>query len=253
MKTIKALVAVAAVVALAGLAQAQTVTYSSSMGSGTYSQTETIGGFQPNNTVVDLTFNAFDTGGGARTLTSVTVETTLSTWGGSFGVQNLSGSTASPVTVKFGATAGLASTDVNLSGLTTSSSTIMAYTQGTSGTLAKYGDEGDTFSVIGPSSGSPKTYSTGLQNVTGNSHIQSYTVDNVGAATFGMTLTANGYQYYTGSNLHEEIDPMSAGGAVTVIYHYTGSPLPVPEPASVGLLVVGGLAVVLRRRFMKKA
>jgi len=241
--------AITAITALATMAFAQgNVTYSYNYGSGTYSQTATIGAYQPNNSEYDLSFNAFDDGGGIRALTSVAVETTLSTWGGSFGVQNLSGSSSSPATVKFGVDGSISSSDVSLKGLTTSSQFIIAYTTGTSPILSPYGQPGDTYTVNGPASSNPKIYDTGMQTVSGSLNTQGYTISNLGSPTFVIAYNSTGYEKYSGGNLQQEINPMYANGSVTVVYNYTGVPFPVPEPATIGLFLIGGLALMLRKR-----
>jgi len=253
MKTIKALAAVAAVVALAGLAQAQTVTYSSSStyssGAGTYSQTATIGEFYPNSSSVELTFNSFNASAG-QSLTSVTIESSLSTWGGSFTVLNLGGTPAASASVQFGTSVNLSSSTSYV--LPSGVSPLTAYTSGSSGILAANGNSGDSYTLNGASAGSPAVSSSGPQSGTTFFYTKGNPFNSMGN-TFNVNFVATGYSSYAGGNVQETINPQLAAGSVKVVYNYSGSPLPVPEPASVGLLVVGGLAVVLRRRFMKKA
>ncbi len=228
------------VVGLTGWAQAYTLV-----------QTKSIDEYQPNHSSSTLDFNYFDTGGGARTLTSVTIETTLETWGGSYSVDNDSVNPTSG-TASMGTTASITSSDPRLAGATT---TLSALTTKTFNLTATTGDptdqynvtgQGDWDTIAGPTKASRVIQSTGVQTLT-------HPGDFTGSGQFTVTYASDAYNDFSGGNVQGAFTARSAQGEVTITYTYSGTELPVPEPVSLALFGIGGLVVALRRRFSKKA
>ena len=221
---------IAVISVLAGLIQAATTT-----------QTQGTGQITPgSDTATTLTFNKFNTALG--TLTEVSLTYTIATWGGSYSVAN--------TTLPLPGTEVTGNAYLGASGYIVGSrvpdaisgNQIVASTSGAFD-LPVNGNGYDL-------TGIPADYSHRISNSGGadadSGDFGLYT----GAGTYTVTFhsgqyaanTSSGAVSYSGTAANSE-------GTLSIVYTYT----PVPEPASLGLFAVGGLALFLRRRFSKKA
>lgn len=231
----KTSIIVAALLVAAGSLQASSIT-----------QTNTFSG-TPNYTSY-LTFNKFDTMGGVRTLTGVTVSIFLLTEAqGRVGVDNDGASSASG-TVTMGTSLNVIKhtgssnpliLDENDEGLSTIYST-------TSKSMSLSADDGDT-----------TTYSTAgldydimnvLESQSSSSIVigSSYWAKYIGTGTFVFDATvaqSTDFSSFGGSQV--QMDPMSARGNVVVRYDF------IPEPATASMMaLVAGIGFLIRRRFI---
>jgi len=194
-----------------------------------------------------LTFNQFDDQGGALQLTSVEVAICLVADGGALRVDNDAEDPASG-TIEFGAQI-LVSSTVSLIDNTFQpifGANDLKATGGTSLNLG--GDDGDqdvggtpNFSWVGDDFGE---YIGGTEQVTHGGFVDSsvhgqYT----GLGTYTITLDADQVASYGSlGGVQALIDPLDTCGTVTVTYNY------IPEPATLSLLALGGVALLRRRR-----
>lgn len=195
---------------------------------GSYSQAFTVNYFQT---------EAANHGLAGSTLNSVTVSYSLESWGSTYTVVNTTvPDSAIHGTAYTGANASIVGSKVpdgiNAAGLISAMSKVMDLAHnGNSDSMNGYAYADRALSRVSDSAAGDKTDydKSGTYTITFNAG-QKYYLDGVGAVT--------------------EIHTASwAQGTLTVTYDYT----PVPEPASMALLGIGGLVVALRRRFGKKA
>lgn len=236
---------IAALIGLTGIAQAVQMSYYNN-GWDKVTQTFDSGEFTPGiDTTYNILFKQFDTKGGKLTLQSVTIEYTLSAFGGYYAVDNDADTTAS-VTVQWGASGRLAangSFDFSLpvgivatSYATLSGSQSLSANQGDATGVYNSGNEGDKYRLDGSDASSPTTASLSKSRTTS---LDGY----LGTENLGFDYIANqassstqvGGVFYSGG-------PASADVTITVTYNY------VPEPTSMALLAIGCAVLGLRRR-----
>ncbi len=217
-------------------------------------QTWTIGQFVPDGTYQSsgaAYFGYFDTLGGTRVLESVTIRSTLVTWGGSFGVDNDS-AIATSGDAAYGTDVSISSFDVRLGGATTALSALTslhvnlgATFGGPTDPAGVWNDTGhsDSTLVYGPvdrAAGEARVgatfIDTGVQTLT-------HPEDFIGWGTYNIQFAATGHESFSGGEVSQEYGSRYAGGSVEIVYNYT-----VPEPTSAGLALLGLAAFGLRRR-----
>lgn len=240
---------VLAALVLAGAAQAATVT-----------QSFTIDEHGPGSLLTpyteNLTFVKFNdlVAPSAGVLNSVTIILSVSTWGGSVANDN-DGLTTASGDVAVGMVGALTSSDVTLLNgrYGTPWASLRANTTGhfdlgvnAGDTASQFDVGGDDYAVLaGP------TDEDSAIDVDANDSVHSVFVDQYdGTGSFVLTFqSVQNLSLLTGGAIWGQTGPMLATGEVTVIYDYT----PIPEPATMALVGIGGLVIGLRRRFAKKA
>lgn len=201
-----------------------------------------------------FTYDQFDTMGGARTLESIEIIVSLSAVGGERTVDNDDSSNGSG-TVEIGVTGGISSTDVSLTNLTAQQIANNIEASTTSGMLSVGPDDGDTeaggtseVSVVGPDA---VTYNAGTATDSDSGFVMpaSWASGNkgyLGTGTFDIEVDYVAFTEFLGfGGIQDAGEPPTNDGEVTVIYNY------VPEPATLGLLGVGGLIALLKPRKRK--
>jgi len=194
-----------------------------------------------------LTFNKFNDMGGALTLLSVYVEVDLDANGGALRCDNDAITPASGA-IEFGAKVDVSSS-VSMIDATFNPIFQSGDVKATGGTtLNLSADDLDTevggtanFSMQGSDYG---YYTGGLASDNDSGYVTSMVFSQyTGTGTYTVTLDASQVANYGSlGGVQAQIDPLTASGEVTVIYTY------IPEPATLSLLVIGGLMITRRRR-----
>lgn len=194
-----------------------------------------------------LTFNQFDDLGGTLTLQSIWVSVSLDAEGGALRCDNDAETPASGA-IEFGAQA-LVSASVPLVDAGLNPIFQPGDVKATGGTtLNLSGDDLDgevggtlNFSYVGSDY---DFYLGGQASDSDDGYVSpSAFAAYIGTGTFTITLDASQVANYGSlGGVQAQIDPLTAGGEVTVVYTYT------PEPAALGLLAMGGL--LARRRLV---
>ena len=206
----------------------------------TITQTETFSG-TPNLTQT-LTFDEFDDQGGALTLLSVEVSVLLNVQGGALILDN-DGEQAAAGSYEFGAKGDISSTDVSLldSAFQPVTAEVQASTDGAFSLDANVGDGANDFDPTPPDG----LQISGLSQSDSDFGFISTTLFSqyIGTGTFDVDADVIQWSDFGGvSGIEWAVTPVTANGNVTVVYNY------VPEPATMSLLAIGGLAVLRRRR-----
>ena len=206
----------------------------------TITQTETFGG-TPNFTQT-LTFDEFDDLGGTLTLTSIQVLVELNVQGGVLVLDN-DGVDPAAGTFEFGGKADISSTDVSLldGAFQPVTAEVEALTAGAFNLTGNVGDGSNDFDPTAPDG----MQVNGLSQTDNDDGFiaASLFAQYIGLSTFDIDLDATQWSDFGGvSGIEWAVTPVTADGEVTVIYNY------VPEPATMGLLSLGGLALLRRRR-----
>ena len=225
----RGLVVVFALLASVSLASAASITQTQLFG-GTPSLQQT------------MTFDEFDDMGGSLILLSVFVSMDLDVAGG-FMVLDNDGEFGASGMYDFGADALLSSSDVSLlnTALLPVLTKLEALTSGAFTLAANDGDALGDFSAIGPDS----LIVTGLSQTDADSGFLADLVEPqfIGTSTFDLVVDATQRSDFGGvGGIEWAVTPVTANGSVTVVYNY------VPEPATMSLLAVGGVAALIRRR-----
>jgi opacity protein-like surface antigen len=206
----------------------------------TISETESFSG-TPNLTQT-LNFDQFDDQGGTLTLQSIQVTISMQVCDGQLVLDN-DGEQAASGTFEFGAKADIASTDVSLvdSTLQPVTAELEAIHTGSFSLDANVGDGLNDYDSSAPDG---MLYTGGTEADSDTGMIASAAFPGyIGTGTYDIDVSATQWSDFGGvSGIEWAVSPVTASGTVTVTYCY------VPEPASMGLLSLGGLALLRRRR-----
>lgn len=230
----KVLISVALVALTSTVASAYTIT-----------QTQNYGGVPDYNQV--LIFNQFDDLGGTLTLQSVYVEVNLTANGGALRCDNDAVEPASGA-IEFGAQVAVGSS-VSMIDAMFQPIFQAGDVKATGGTMLNLAaDDGDeevggtpNFSMAGLDYGFYKggSVSDGDNGIVNSAVYFQY----IGLGTFTVTLDSSQVANYGSlGGVQAQIDPLTTTGTVKVVYTY------IPEPAALGLLAMGGLMFIRRRR-----
>ena len=197
--------------------------------------------------VQTLTFDQFDDQGGTLTLQSIRVDVTLTVTGGSLKTDN-DGAEAASGGVEFGAEV-LLTPSVSMIDSAYQQIIQSGDVKATGGTtLSLSADDGDT-EVGGTAyfsyAGSDYDYYNGTtQNDSDFGYVNSVVFSQyIGTGTFTVDVDADQIADYGAlGGVQAQIDPLNACGCVIITYEY------IPEPATLAMLAIGGLAVLRRRR-----
>ena len=186
---------------------------------------------------VPLTFDYFNNALG--TLDSVTIEVSMSTSGG-FGIVDNDGVDQATVTIETLVQAAASSVDVFMPGAVASTSINANFSLAGEGA----GPDGAAIDGSAPDGATLNvpvgTFSSG---VLGTTAVQRNTF--IGVGTYDIILDAmQETDILVGGGVATGNNPASVDGFVRVIYDYT----PIPEPASLALIGLGGLTLIRRRR-----
>ncbi|MDD5010518.1 MAG: choice-of-anchor E domain-containing protein [Phycisphaerae bacterium] len=216
----------------AGLASAATIT-----------QTQNFSGIP--NISGPLAFNKFNAALG--TLTSIQVGLSLQTSGGQIILDNDSTSLASG-NFQFGAKGSISSSNVSL--IDSSSMPIPGVAPNTanafhSGAFSLAANVGDGVGDYSPSAPDGMSYSGGIETDTKSGYINNTVFGGyTGTGTYNIDYSVIQWlDYGSVSGIEAAFTPVSASGCVTVVYTYD----PVPEPATITLLMIGALTLLKRK------
>ena len=217
----------------AGVASAATIT-----------QTETYSGTP--NLSQTFTFDEFDDLGGTLTLLSIQVLVELNIDGGQLVLDN-DGVDPASGTYEFGAKSDISSTDVSLldGALLPVTAELSALTTGVFSLTGNVGDGANDFDPSPPDgmqvNGGPLSDSdSGFISAT-------LFAQYIGTSTYDVDLDATQWSDFGGvSGIEWAVTPVTADGEVTVIYNY------IPEPATMSLLSIGGLALLRRKSKIRR-
>ncbi len=193
-----------------------------------------------------FTFDQFDTQGGTRVLTAVTISLTQNSWGGHYACDN-DGTESAAIEVQHGTSGRLSATYAipnpvgnTIYAITTANETLSANDLDATGAYNWDGGP-DNFALNGPESSNPLTASSSGSLT---SSMEAY----IGTGTLSINYISNqASSISTAGAVAYEGVYATAQGFVTVIYTYEI----VPEPTSMALLALGCFAVALRRRSRK--
>jgi hypothetical protein len=212
-----------------------------------YSTTETESYSGVPNYSTALTFNQFDTQGGARPLVSIEVILNLQVTGGQYVLDN-DGVDSAAGNFEFGGKSGITSTDVTLLNSLAQPVTGTASALHTS-TFSLGANVGDGLGDYDPTPPDGMEYLGQTENDSKSGFIGPIFYNMgakgfVGTGQYVITVDANQWSDYGSvGGIEYAVTPVGAGGTVTVIYNWT------PEPATIGLLALGALFGFRRRRF----
>jgi hypothetical protein len=218
---------IAALIALTGAAQAYEE-----------SQNFNTGAISPGTPTVN-TFNVakFDTRGGMRTLTGVTITISLETWGGSFSIQNTT-TDNSPVIGTF-----WQGVSADISGARVPTESWVSDTLNARQLLAfNLPNNSSTESLVGPAS-NDRNSATPITMTALEENYDLYQ----GRGTYAIKFNSSQSSWYSadGSVSYNGTAAFSQG-YMTVKYDYV--PEYVPEPTSAALLAMGCAVICMRRR-----
>lgn len=226
---------VVAIFAAAGLVSAATITQTHP-----FSGIPNMSGF--------LTFNQFDSNGGAWILQSIQVSLFLQANGAQIALDNDSSLPASG-SFGFGVNGSLSSTDVTLldsSPQAIPQQVIVDYNQ----VFGLDPDNGDGTGNFDPTPPDGLFYICGTESdsssgFVGNSFWNTGDVGFLGTGTYNINYSITQWSSYNGiGGIQYAVSPATANGNITVVYTYTGT---IPEPATITLLTVGALALFRRK------
>jgi len=190
-----------------------------------------------------LTFDEFDDGGGMYTLQSIQVLMDMEVCGGALVLDN-DGVDPASGTFEFGAKGDISSVDVSL--LNASFQPVVAELEAWhSGGFSLDGNVGDGAGDYDPTPPDGMQYNGMTESDSGQGYIASSLFSQyIGTGTYDIEVELNQWSDFGGvSGIEWAVTPATANGEVTVIYDYL-----VPEPATFGLIAMGGLALLRRRR-----
>ncbi|MDD5134635.1 MAG: PEP-CTERM sorting domain-containing protein [Phycisphaerae bacterium] len=190
-----------------------------------------------------LAFDQFDTHGGIWVLDSVKVTLNLQTSGGELRLDNDSDNPASG-NFEFGAKGSISSSDVPLlnSSYIAIPGTVNAYHSGSFNLAANVGDIGGDYDSSPPDG---MLYTGGIETdskfgFVGSGLWASYQ----GTGTYDIDYEVLQWLNYGSiGGIEYAVTPVTANGNVEVIYEYHV----VPEPMTIGLLAMGGMALIRRK------
>ena len=189
-----------------------------------------------------LTFAEFDDQGGLLQLTSIEVIHELNVDGGQIIIDN-DGEDPANGLYMFGAMGSIASTDVALIDVLSQPVTAQlsaVYSDPAVSLAANVGDVAGDFDPSGPDG---MQYNGVAQNDQDNGLIDPAVWGQyIGIGTYNIDASALTAAYFMGvGGVEVAYTPVDARGEVTVIYNY------IPEPATMCMLAIGGVALLRRR------
>jgi len=194
-----------------------------------------------------LTFNQFDTLGGTRVLIGAHYTADLETSGGSFSIDN-DGVEGASGSYETGTKLSLSSLDVTLTdtigGPLLSGANSLSIMQ--AGPFNLTGNDGDSETAYNAGGTDWATFPGVLDtdNGTGSVHA-AFFAGYIGAGSYDISVDTFQYSNLGGiSGIATATTARQAAGDITVIYEYEI----VPEPMTIGLLAMGGVASLRRRR-----